>query len=58
MGDNDDPTPLRYPRREPTRNRPLWQTLDEPEERDRPPWFNEREEEVYLHDRDRDTDDD
>ena len=58
LGEGDDgPTLLRYPRREPNRNRPLWQTLDEPEERDRPPWFNEREEEVYLRDRDRDTDD-
>jgi hypothetical protein len=59
LGPGDDgPTLRRYPPREPNRNRPLWQTLDQPEERDQPPWFNEREEDVYSSDRERDTDDD
>jgi hypothetical protein len=57
LGQADDgPTLLRLSPRPPTRSRPLWQTLDEPEERDRPPWLDEREEDAYLSDRDRDND--
>ena len=59
LGSGDDgPTLLRYPPREPIRNRPLWQTLDDPEGHDRPPWYDEREEEPYRSDRGRDTEDD
>jgi hypothetical protein len=59
LGDGDGgPTLLRMSPRQPNRSRPLWQTLDEPEERDRPPWFDERAEEAYLADRDGDIDDD
>src|SRR2546421_713919 len=35
-------------------SRPLWQTLDDPEERDRPPWLDEPAEDDFLHDRDTD----
>jgi hypothetical protein len=58
LGQADDgPTLLRMPPRQPNRSRPLWQTLDEPEERDRPPWLDEREEEeAFLQDRDYDDD--
>jgi hypothetical protein len=59
LGQADDgPTLLRLSPRQPTRSRPLWQTLDEPEERDRPPWLDERAEDAFLLDRDRDHDDD
>ena len=59
LGQADDgPTLLRMSPRPPTRSRPLWQTLDEPEERDRPPWLDEREEETFLQDRDHDDDGD
>src|SRR5262245_38257402 len=33
-------------------SRPLWQTLGDPEERDRPPWLDEPEEDALLHDLD------
>jgi hypothetical protein len=59
LGQADDgPTLLRLPPRLSTRSRPLWQTLDEPEERDRPPWLDERAEEAFLQDRDHDDDGD
>jgi hypothetical protein len=57
LGQADDgPTLLRLSPRQPTRSRPMWQTLDEPEERDRPPWLDEREEDAFLRDRDNDDD--
>jgi hypothetical protein len=53
----DGPTLLRLPPRPAGRSRPLWQTLDDAEERDRPPWLDEREEEdAFLQDLDRDRD--
>jgi hypothetical protein len=60
LGEADaGPTLLRFSPHQPNRNRPLWQTLDEPEERDRPPWFQGREEEeAFLQDRDHDDDGD
>jgi hypothetical protein len=59
LGEADDgPTLLRLSPRPPTRSRPLWQTLDDPEERDRPPWLDEREEDAFLQDRDHDDDGD
>ena len=60
LGQADDgPTLLRLSPRQPTRSRPMWQTLDEPEERDRPPWLQGREEEeTFLQDRDHDDDGD
>jgi hypothetical protein len=59
LGEADaGPTLLRFSPRQPTRSRPLWQTLDEPEERDRPPWLDERAEDAFLRDRDHDDDSD
>jgi hypothetical protein len=51
-----DPTLLRLPPRATGRGRPLWQTLDDPEDRDRPPWPDEPEDDAFLHDRDTDDD--
>jgi len=52
---DDSPTLLRLSPRSAGRSRPLWQTLDDAEERDRPPWLNEREEEdLFLQDFDKD----
>ena len=55
LGDADEgPAAVRFAPHRPNRDRPLWQTLDEPEERDRPPWFDEREEDAFPPDRDPD----
>jgi hypothetical protein len=54
---DDNPTLLRYSSPQPSR-RPLWQTLDDAEERDRPPWCDEREEDPSLADRDCEPGDD
>ena len=58
LGPGDDgPTRYRLSPQQPSRSRPLWQTLDDAGERDRPPWLNEREEEEgFLSDGDRDHD--
>jgi hypothetical protein len=62
------PSPLPLALRGTTRARPLWQTLDEDEEQDRPPWLDETEEHgrspwpdeaqeaAFLPDRDREGD--
>ena len=60
LGQGDGgPPPLRFAPRQPARSRPLWQTLDDPEEWNRPPWLDQREEDAFLHDLDhtRDTED-
>jgi hypothetical protein len=55
LGEADDgPSLLRLSPRQPNRSRPLWQTPDEPDERDRPPWLDERAEDACLRDRDHD----
>jgi hypothetical protein len=55
LGQGDDgPPPLRFAPHQPSRSRPLWQTLDDAEERERPPWLDEREEDAFLLERDRD----
>jgi hypothetical protein len=51
----DGPGPLPLAPRPAGRSRPLWQALDDPEERDRPPWLDEPAEDPFLHDRDRDA---
>ncbi len=48
-GDNG-PTLLRSSLPPGSPSRPLWETLDEPEERDRPPWSRERDEDDFLAD--------
>src|SRR5262249_11270656 len=48
---DEGPAVVRFAPHRPNRDRPLWQTLDEPEERDRPPWLDEREEDAPLRDR-------
>src|SRR5262249_52880123 len=50
----DGPTLLRLPSRPAGRGRPLWQALDDPEDRDRPPWLDEPEDDAPLYDRDAD----
>jgi hypothetical protein len=57
LGDADGgPTLLRPSPRPAGPSRPLWQTLGDAEERDRPPWLDEPEEDPFRADRDRDTD--
>ncbi|HYT95215.1 MAG TPA: hypothetical protein VEL76_41240, partial [Gemmataceae bacterium] len=45
-GDNG-PLLLRASPRPGNPSRPLWETLDEPEERDRPPWAREHDEDTF-----------
>jgi hypothetical protein len=58
LGEGDaGPAVLRFSPRQPGRSRPLWQALDDADERDRPPWLDDPEEDAFLRDRDADLDD-